>query len=82
MSDVRTGGPGPCPECGGEGEKRLGPLTLACEECGGSGEVGGDVPAVGEDGFRRPMDGEEYDPEIHGPLPAATGFQPWLPPGD
>ena len=30
-----------CPECGGSGEERYGPLTVACRFCSGRGEVGG-----------------------------------------
>jgi hypothetical protein len=70
MSKVRTGGRGPCPKCGGEGEATLGPLRLSCQECGGSGRVGGDdEPRYRPDGYKLPEEGEEYDPDIHGPLP-------------
>jgi len=64
-----------CPECGGEGVERLGPLALACRFCQGAGEVGGEnEPAedgqVREDGYRQPREGEAYDPDVHGPLPS------------
>lgn len=68
MSEVRTGGSGPCPECGGEGEISLGPLRLSCAECGGSGKVDGDDATYRADGWKIPEDGEEYDPDVHGPL--------------
>lgn len=64
-----------CPECKGCGETSIGPLRLLCRFCRGLGEVGGDnEPAEGgqrrSDGYRSPRDGEEYDREVHGPLPA------------
>jgi len=31
-----------CPDCGGSGEQRMGPLVLACNFCGGRGYVGDD----------------------------------------
>ena len=78
MSDLKTGGRGPCPTCHGEGQQTIGTLTLLCDECHGAGEVGGDqAPALRADGYRMPEDGEEYDPDVHGPLPAATGYLPW-----
>jgi hypothetical protein len=44
---------------------------MACHECGGVGQVGGDVePCLRDDGYRQPYEGEDYDPDIHGPLPA------------
>lgn len=65
-----------CPECGGTGEQRIGTLRLACRFCHGAGQVGGEYePAEGghqrTDGYRTPTEGEEYDPQVHGPLPAA-----------
>lgn len=82
MSEVQTGGPGPCPVCGGDGEERIGPLTLQCHECGGDGQVGGNPePEEREDGYRQPYDGEEYDPDAHGPLPPASGYRVWRSPG-
>lgn len=64
-----------CPECEGRGETTIGPLRLQCRFCHGCGKVGGEFePAEGghqrDDGYRQPYDGEEYDPDIHGPLPA------------
>jgi len=64
-----------CPECGGTGEQRIGTLRMQCNFCHGAGLVGGDFePAEGghrrTDGYRNPVDGEDYDPDIHGPLPA------------
>lgn len=64
-----------CPECGGAGEERIGSLTMACKFCHGRGTVGGDYePAEGghvrTDGYRNPVEGESYDPAVHGPLPA------------
>lgn len=83
MSDVKTGGRGPCPVCHGDRYETLGDLTLLCHECGGQGEVGGEPETtVREDGYRMPDDGEEYDPDVHGPLPAATGYRPWRLPED
>lgn len=39
-----------CPECGGEGEHKLGPLSFLCCLCHGTGEVGGDnEPAERDD---------------------------------
>ena len=74
MSDaeVRTGGPGPCPVCEGSGRETIGPLTMVCHECGGDGQVGGDLEDAPQrkDGYRQPIDGEEYEPDVHGPLPA------------
>ncbi|WP_067484863.1 hypothetical protein [Actinomadura hibisca] len=48
-----------CPDCGGEGEQRIGSLTIACRFCMGRGYVGGDYepaedPAPGE--LPRPED--------------------------
>jgi hypothetical protein len=81
MSDLQTGGHGPCPACHGEGEMRLGRLTLLCDECGGEGEVGGhEESPTGADGYRQPQDGEAYDPDLHGPLPAARDYPAWRPP--
>lgn len=81
MSDVKTGGRGPCPVCHGDRYEMLGGLTLLCHECNGAGEVGGDQDApVHEDGYRMPQDGEEYDPDVHGPLPAFGGFPAWRSP--
>jgi len=80
MSDVQTGGRGPCPACHGDGHQRIGPLTLLCDECGGEGATGGEEPAVRDDGYRMPVDGEEYDPGVHGPLPAAGGYPAWRSP--
>lgn len=64
-----------CPECDGRKEQRIGALRLRCPFCHGRGQVGGDFePAEGghvrSDEFRQPVEGETYDPEIHGPLPA------------
>lgn len=64
-----------CPECEGSGETSIGRLRLMCRFCQGRGEVGGDYePAEGghqrTDGYKVPEEGEEYDPEVHGPLPA------------
>lgn len=83
MSEVTTGGPGPCPECEGAGVTTLGPLTFLCCECGGAGRVGGDHEhQTRGSGFRVPEDGEEYDPAVHGPLPpSADGFPIWRSPG-
>ncbi|MCO6010543.1 hypothetical protein NE236_36855 [Actinoallomurus purpureus] len=65
-----------CPECDGRGETTLGPVRLRCQFCQGRGRVGGDYePAEGghqrTDGYRQPEGDEEYDPKVHGPLPAA-----------
>ena len=50
---------------------------MQCEFCHGAGYVGGDNepaddgrPRYREDGYRIPGEGEEYDPDVHGPLPA------------
>lgn len=64
-----------CPECNGAKVYSIGSLTLACTFCGGRGHVGGDYePAEGghqrTDGYRNPIDGERYDPDVHGPLPS------------
>lgn len=64
-----------CPQCGGSGAQHLGALTLQCRFCQGRGKVGGEFePAEGghqrTDGYRNPVEGEEYDPDVHGPLPA------------
>jgi RecJ-like exonuclease len=64
-----------CPECDGSGEQRIGSLTLQCRFCHGHGKVGGEYEPAEEgrrrpDGYRQPIEGEEYDPDIHGPLPA------------
>lgn len=81
MSDVRTGGPGPCPACDGDGRQTIGSLTLLCDECGGNGQVGGDPETVaGGNDYRMPEDGEEYDPDVHGPLPAFGGYTTWRSP--
>lgn len=65
-----------CPECEGRGETPIGRLRLRCQFCLGEGEVGGKYePAEGghqrTDGYRTPHEGEDYDPDVHGPLPAA-----------
>lgn len=78
MSETRTGGRGPCPACHGDRQQTIGTLTLLCDECGGLGEVGGDEDAPQrDDGYRTPEDGEEYDADVHGPLPAAGGYPTW-----
>jgi len=78
MSDVQTGGRGPCPTCHGERRQTIGTLTFLCDECGGAGAVGGDEEGPERpDGYRMPVDGEEYDPDVHGPLPAASGYPTW-----
>lgn len=64
-----------CPECDGHGTETIGALVMACRFCHGRGTVGGDYePAQGghqrTDGYRNPIDGESYDPAVHGPLPA------------
>lgn len=64
-----------CPECGGSGETSIGTLRLVCRFCHGAGVVGGEYePAEGghrrADGFKIPEEGEEYDPDVHGPMPA------------
>lgn len=48
---------------------------MRCDFCQGGGWVGGEFePAEGGcrrgDGYRNPQEGEEYDPDVHGPLPA------------
>lgn len=68
MSEVSTGGPGPCPECEGRGRQTIGPLSFVCDECGGTGTVGGAEHASREDG-------REYDPATDGPL-APAGRHP------
>jgi RecJ-like exonuclease len=75
MSDLETGGRGPCPVCRGDGQETIGPLTMLCHECGGEGSVGGEESAGREDGH-------EYDPTADGPLapvgqhPAVVGLCP------
>lgn len=64
-----------CPDCRGSGEQRIGALTLQCGFCHGAGKVGGGNEPAEEthqraDGYRTPREGEEYDPDVHGPLPA------------
>lgn len=64
-----------CPECDGDKVQSIGSLTMNCPFCHGRGTVGGDYePAEGghqrTDGYRNPIDGESYDPAVHGPLPA------------
>lgn len=64
-----------CPDCHGSGVQAIGPLTLQCQFCRGAGKVGGDNEPAEEtpqraDGYRQPREGEEYDRDIHGPLPA------------
>ncbi|WUH97138.1 hypothetical protein OHR68_26825 [Spirillospora sp. NBC_00431] len=64
-----------CPECGGTGEQRLGPLQLMCMFCHGRKVVGGGRgPRDGgtrynAQGWKVPEDGETYDAQVHGPLP-------------
>lgn len=66
-----------CPECGGTGEERIGPLRLMCRFCHGRKVVGGedepaeDGPRYNARGWKIPEEGEEYDPAVHGPLPPA-----------
>ncbi|MFI0373101.1 hypothetical protein ACH35V_35015 [Actinomadura sp. 1N219] len=60
-----------CPECGGTGEQRLGPLQLMCMFCHGRKVVGGEREPA-DDGPRHrlfPGEGGEYDAQAHGPLP-------------
>lgn len=64
-----------CPECAGRTETHIGSLRLRCRFCHGRGVVGGGFePAEGgrqrRDGYRKPEEGEQYDPDEHGPLPA------------
>lgn len=71
----------PCPECDGAGEHSIGRLRLQCRFCLGAGTVDGPDDAHGkhgeqgegpryrEDGWKIPEEGEQYNPEIHGPLP-------------
>lgn len=62
-----------CPECEGTGEQHIGPLRLQCQFCAGAGTVGGDDgPRHNAQGWRIPEEGDEYDPDIHGPLPGAA----------
>lgn len=70
MSDPLT-----CPQCEGRKVEKIGPLSLACLFCHGRGTVGGTFEPAEDrqertDGFRDPVDGETYDPAIHGPLPS------------
>lgn len=47
-----------CPECGGSGEERYGPLTVACGFCSGLGELARREPAENADppqGYGVPM---------------------------
>lgn len=37
-----------CPECGGSGVERYGPLTVACHRCLGHGQVGGEREPAGK----------------------------------
>ncbi|MFC9973563.1 hypothetical protein ACFVH6_21980 [Spirillospora sp. NPDC127200] len=64
-----------CPECEGKCYQPIGTLRLRCGFCQGRGFVGGDHepaetgPRYNAQGWKIPEEGEEYDPEIHGPLP-------------
>lgn len=57
-----------CPECGGTGEQRLGPLRLMCVFCDGRKVVGG-APEQAEDGPRHRR-GEASGTERRGRPPA------------
>ncbi|TMQ90895.1 hypothetical protein ETD83_33380 [Actinomadura soli] len=60
-----------CPECGGTGEERLGPLQLMCMFCHGRKVVSGEHEPA-DDGSRGPGwpgEAEEHDARVHGPLP-------------
>ncbi|MFI0483162.1 hypothetical protein [Actinomadura sp. 9N215] len=50
-----------CPECGGTGEQRLGPLQLMCMYCHGRKVVGGEHEPAD--------DGRRFDVRGNGPLP-------------
>jgi hypothetical protein len=82
VHDLQREGDGPsvsdpiaCPECQGTRSTRIGTLEMRCEFCNGRGVVGGpdeDAPRYNARGWKIPEEGEEYDPEVHGPLPPAS----------
>jgi hypothetical protein len=62
-----------CPDCGGTGETRLGPLRFLCRFCRGFGYVGDD----NEPATRNDDDGDEVDPMATTPVwedPAARAL--------
>jgi hypothetical protein len=63
-----------CETCSGRGEVVLTRgnhwLSVECVNCHGTGHANAPlVPRYRPDGFKVPEDGEEYDPDIHGPAP-------------
>jgi hypothetical protein len=66
-----------CPVCGGRGEivYTRGEhwwMSVRCEDCHGTGHAtAAPPPRYREDGYRLPEDGEEYDPDVHGPVPSS-----------
>lgn len=77
-----TGDPwdGPlCPDCRGKGEVVFTRgnywLSVKCTTCHSTGlaDAPPPPPRYRPDGYRIPEDGEEYDPDIHGPIPPS----PW-----
>ncbi|MDL4774984.1 MULTISPECIES: hypothetical protein [Thermomonosporaceae] len=64
-----------CPDCGGEGEQRIGPLRFACRFCMGRGYVGGDYepaedPAPGD--LSRPEDTPVWDEPVMAGFPGCV----------
>jgi hypothetical protein len=77
-----TGDPwdGPvCPACKGKGEVVFTRgnhwMSIECVDCQGTGlaDAPSPPPRYRADGYRIPEDDEEYDPDIHGPIPSS----PW-----
>jgi hypothetical protein len=67
-----------CQACDGRGEIVLTRgnhwMSLECADCHGTGLAeSAPAPRYREDGYRVPEDGEEYDPDAHGPIPSS----PW-----
>lgn len=87
VTDSDWDGPA-CQECDGKGEIVLVRgnhwMSVECVDCHGTGlaDAPPPPPRVRADGYRIPENGEEYDPDVHGPLPAATGYLPWRLPAE
>ncbi|WP_433331655.1 hypothetical protein [Spirillospora sp. CA-294931] len=80
MTDDPWDGP-TCAECGGKGEVVFTRgnhwMSVECTACHGTGLADAQPqPRYRPDGYRIPEDGEEYDPEVHGPIPSSPWARP------
>ena len=72
-----------CPKCGARGQivftRGEHWISVGRVDCHGAGlaDARSPEPRIRDDGFRVPENGEEYDPDAHGPIPEATWSLPW-----